>query len=284
MFLEQLRYLGRLVDFEVDGYDNFPWLQNYLDNYDVEPSATWYDTYKRMKQLSPHCKDLLLHCMWEGVERDCGELFQWRVTQEGFCCTFNYIRSDIAFPNQRAEPIKTRFYGIENGLQLILNQSEEDYYYPLLNQHGHTVLVFQPHDFPDMVSGSMEQRFSSPNENTMLELFTKTLDATESLRWFSPEIRGCFFRDEPKGYNGFYSQSECFMNCRVRSFVDLCDCIPFFIPRLPGDPLLSNNTQTCNLEHVQCLNKYQCKNDCISILCKCKYPSIPDHTMLPLHN
>lgn len=257
--MDQLRYMGRLLDFEVDGYDNLVWLQSYLNNYDVGETALWYDTYGRMKELSPQCDELLLHCMWEGVERNCEELFELRATQEGFCCTFNYVRSDTAFHFDRRseEAIKTRFYGTENGLQLILNASDSDYYYPLLNNYGHSALIFQAHDFPDQATGYLEQRFIKPNVETMIELFASTLEAKESLRWFRPEQRECLFRDERPGYNGFYSQSECLLNCRIRSFVALCDCVPFFIPRTTRNSLLSNNTQTCNLEHVSCLNKYQ---------------------------
>lgn len=257
--MEQLRYLGRLLDFEVDGYDNFAWLQTYLNRYDTD--GIWFDTYDRMRRLSPQCEELLLHCMWEGEERPCQELFSLRSTLDGFCCTFNYVRSDVNFRDGEAaaaEPIKTRFYGVENGLQLILKVSDEDYYYPLQNNYGHSVLVFQSHDYPDMASGYLEQRIIKPNVDTMVELFPSTLIADESLRLFGPQQRNCLFRDERQSYKGFYSQSECLLNCRIRSFVALCDCIPFFIPRTSTNPMLKE-TQTCNLEHVQCLNKYKSK-------------------------
>lgn len=258
--MEQLRYLGRLLDFDVGGQDDFIWLQTYLNVYDTEPEANWYDTYDRMRQLSPQCEEILLHCIWEGEVRPCGDLFQLRATQDGFCCTFNYVRTDTNFvdADPDPEPLTTRSYGVENGLQLVLNASSEDYYYPLLYNSGYSVLVFQSHDYPDMASGYLEQRFIKPNVDTMVELFPSTLIAKESLRWFWPEQRNCLFRDERTSYKGYYSQSECLLNCRVRSFVALCDCIPFFIPRASMN-LAFNNTPTCNLEHVQCLNKYKSK-------------------------
>lgn len=258
VFTEQLRYLGRLLDFEVDGADNFLWLQRYLTEYDVDPGSNWFDTYGRMRRLSPQCEEILEQCTWEGVERQCSELFQLRATQEGFCCTFNYVRSDANFPQQLGEPIKTRFYGAELGLILILNVGNEaDYYYPLLNNNGHSVLVFQSHDYPDMASGYLEQRFIKPNVETMVELFPSTLVAADSLRRFGPAQRNCLFRDERKQYKGQYSQSDCLLNCRIQSYVALCGCIPFYIP---VDTATLNTTQTCNLEHVQCLNKYKSKN------------------------
>lgn len=256
VFTEQLRFLGRLLDFEVDGADNFLWLQNYLNTYDVKAGANWFDTYTRMRQLTPQCEEILLQCTWEGVERQCDELFELRATQEGFCCTFNYVRSDANFQHQDGEPIKTRFYGADYGLILTLNVSQADYYYPLLNNDGHSVLVFQSHDYPDMASGYLEQRFIKPNVETMVELFPSSLFAAESLRRFDPAQRNCLFRDERKQYKGQYSQSDCLLNCRIRSYVALCDCIPFYIP---VDSEMLNTTQTCNLEHVQCLNKYKSK-------------------------
>lgn len=243
----------------MDGYDNFAWIQYYLNTYDTE--GIWFDPYQRMKSLSPQCKEMLLHCMWEGEERDCDELFDLRATQEGFCCTFNYVRADAAHQIKgNVAPIKTKLYGVENGLQLLINSSQTDYYYPLLNQHGHSALFFHAHDYPDQASGYLEMRFIKPNVESMFELYPRTLVARESLRWFTPEQRDCYFADEPPGYGGFYSQSECLLDCRIRSFVALCDCVPFFIPRTRRNQLLGNDTQTCNLEHVSCLNKYQSKN------------------------
>lgn len=257
VFAEQLRYLGRLLDYEVDGYDNFNWLQNYLNEFD-SPSI-WYDTYTRMRELSPQCDDMLLYCMWEGVERNCKDLFKLRTTQDGFCCTFNYVRADNQFPDLDEEPVKTHLHGVDSGLHVILNSSDADYYYPLLSHYGHSVHLFDPHDYPDMATGYLQQRFIKPNVETMVELFASTVVATESLRLFSPSQRNCLFQDERPGFNGHYSQSDCLLNCRIRSLDALCDCVPFFIPRTSDNPYLANSTQTCNLEHVACLNKYLSK-------------------------
>lgn len=256
---ERLRYLGRLLDYEVDGHDEFMWLQDQLNRYDVDEAVqkeTVYNSYGNMKRLSPQCEELILSCVWDKVTRNCSELFQLRATQEGFCCIFNYLRKDNRNYNDEDTPIRTKHFGPDYGLRIILNASTADYYYPLSNSEGFSAIIFQSFDYPDPTSGYLNQRFIKPNVETWMELFPSTLVGQDSVRVYSPIQRNCLFRDEVPEYGDHYSQSDCLFNCRIESYVALCGCIPFFIIHSSYNPVFKDQP-SCTLEHVQCLNKYK---------------------------
>lgn len=70
--------------------------------------------------------------------------------------------------------------------------------------------------------------------------------------------RQCLFSwEEYQDYQGNYQRSDCVINCRIRSMISLCGCIPFFLPyskntvRENGDVV-----PICSLEHLTCLNRY----------------------------
>lgn len=93
--LGRLRYLGRLYDFDGDGREIYEHFQDLLDKYDSNKTTGLWNIYERMKWLSPDCEDLLINCQWQGNEVNCLDIFVRRRTQEGFCCTFNYVRTNL---------------------------------------------------------------------------------------------------------------------------------------------------------------------------------------------
>ena len=38
------------------------------------------------------CHEMILECYWFGFQRDCGDLFDVRPTDNGFCCSFNTLK------------------------------------------------------------------------------------------------------------------------------------------------------------------------------------------------
>lgn len=49
-----------------------------------------YNSPPQTFQLTPQCSSMLSKCRFHDEERNCSELFAFRKTQDGFCCTFNY--------------------------------------------------------------------------------------------------------------------------------------------------------------------------------------------------
>lgn len=49
-------------------------------------------SYLTFDKLTPNCNELLIKCQWEGKDIECGEIFFTRLTNDGFCCSFNNVR------------------------------------------------------------------------------------------------------------------------------------------------------------------------------------------------
>lgn len=60
-------------------------------------------------------------------------------------------------------------------------------------------------------------------------------------------------------FNGEYTFPKCLLKCKLKSILDLCNCIPYFMPDSYED-LIKNTTARCTLAHVPCLNKYRSKS------------------------
>ena len=50
-----------------------------------------------LADLGHTCDDMLLHCVFEGLERNCSDIFTAIVTDEGECCAFNVMPKAIMY-------------------------------------------------------------------------------------------------------------------------------------------------------------------------------------------
>lgn len=97
--LQDIRYLGRLIDFDNDNNEEFVKFQDFLDYIDVDHQTNGnYDVMSTMEMLAPLCNEILISCEWSGIKYNCSDLFELRRTAEGYCCSFNYIRTNAQYP------------------------------------------------------------------------------------------------------------------------------------------------------------------------------------------
>jgi hypothetical protein len=112
-----VRYLGRLFDSDIEGSEELLWFQNFLDENDVDETQTFpirsrmsmvkrdilYTTsaskigennFFLLFQLMPKCEEYVVACYWLGQSRKCADLLQFKRTNQGYCCTFNYVREE----------------------------------------------------------------------------------------------------------------------------------------------------------------------------------------------
>lgn len=55
--------------------------------------------YQFFLQSTPVCKDYLTNCQWNGYTIPCSKLFHLKSTDDGFCCSFNSVPSQLSFAN-----------------------------------------------------------------------------------------------------------------------------------------------------------------------------------------
>lgn len=72
------------------------------------------------------------------------------------------------------------------GLTVLLNSSHADDMVSLLNMDAYVVIIHNPNDFPDVVSGSAIEVFPMNNEESFIAIRAKFMDTSEQLRTFDP--------------------------------------------------------------------------------------------------
>lgn len=91
-YMLNIRYFGRLLDFDIEGNEVFLSFQEQLEILDPDPDLGMWNVQKTIDFLRPSCDDLLLVCRFKGIEKNCSEYFTLKRTGFGSCCIFNSAR------------------------------------------------------------------------------------------------------------------------------------------------------------------------------------------------
>ncbi|XP_015190554.1 PREDICTED: sodium channel protein Nach-like [Polistes dominula] len=133
--------LGNLYHFDIDE-DELE--EIYLLHTILERGYNDYNVDRLMKRLLPKCRSILWQCSWNGKDQDCNEIFVLRITNNGYCCTFNSARrvglhnkDSFIFTSQTIK--RSKEAGSEYGLSVLLNPQLYDYAYKLLPIQGFKV-------------------------------------------------------------------------------------------------------------------------------------------------
>ncbi|CAK9800138.1 Sodium channel protein Nach [Anthophora plagiata] len=249
--LDMISQLGDLYDSEFITQKRFYRIDQLL--------TVFYDGYYSitdvMKRLTPQCSSILLKCRFHGEERNCSDLFDFRKTQDGFCCTFNYAVKGDDTPlnngiNHRMEPMKVEKLTEDGGLTVLLEPFLDDYFYPIFPSAGWKVTIFNPFDYPDVASGGVFEILISPKMHRSVEIQAIMFYSSRSIVPFPVEKRDCVFADEMITLRHFYTYSDCIVDCKIEDIWKLCGCIPFYLPN-------RESRRVCNLEDVACLSQHK---------------------------
>ncbi|KAG5312443.1 NACH protein, partial [Acromyrmex insinuator] len=235
-----------------------------------------YDVTQIMKTLTPQCSTILLKCILHGIDRNCSELFEFRKTQDGYCCTFNYVRESDDIPDlnnmikltRDQERVET--LGIENGLSVLMDPLLDDNFYSILPFRGWKVTVFNPTDYPDMTSGGVTEVFAIPQYETYLNVEATLFSSSQTIINLPRNKRNCLFSDETVFSNiTMYTYSDCIVDCKINDIQKFCGCRPFIYPRRGKKDY---SWHICNITDFQCLTKYKSKRLTI-------FPHEDDHSI-----
>lgn len=78
-----IRYFGRLYDADLEGIDEFGNFQDILDAVDSNKTTGVFNAKEKLEFLAPKCSDYVMKCKWGGEVADCGEIIEFRRTNEG---------------------------------------------------------------------------------------------------------------------------------------------------------------------------------------------------------
>ncbi|XP_014367108.2 sodium channel protein Nach [Papilio machaon] len=220
-----------------------------------------YDVNELMRNLTPRCEDLLLRCAWNDEPKNCSKLFDFRLTMNGYCCTFNYLRrSDGMFKDttEISRSIDMYKYGnkssfdFDQGLKILMRLNGSDDFYYNRPLQGAQLQFSDAYDFPDAPSGSFSMQIISPNVQMTVLVTASFTEASRDIQHVPVKLRQCLFYDESQ-YLSFYTHSDCMLKCRMSFLLANCNCTPFNMPKML-------NTRTCDMRDVPCLRIYNAQS------------------------
>ncbi|XP_043493891.1 sodium channel protein Nach-like isoform X2 [Polistes fuscatus] len=223
-----------------------------LDFYEGE-----YDMDAIMKELTPQCTVMLVKCLFNGNEYNCSDIFSFEKTQDGYCCTFNYIIGNNLNDDKEPMEVKTvKDLGIERGLTVLMEPFLDDYFYTFLPVIGWKVTLFNPTDYPDNISGGVTEVLVSPLLESYLEIEAVSFYSTSQTKSYPIPKRKCIFPNEIQTRYGDYSYSDCLVDCREQQIWKMCKCIPFYLPTRT-EAQSQHGRRACTLTDITCLDRYK---------------------------
>lgn len=140
---------------------------------------------------------------------------------------------------------------------LTVKAQSADYFYSLFNTAGFNVLIFDPLEYPDSSSGGVVEKFVSAGTETFVRIDATTISSEESILQYDVSKRECLYSTEAREKDGTnYERGTCILNCRMRSVIALCGCVPFFMYVNSYKASGENLPPVCGLQNNGCLNKY----------------------------
>lgn len=145
-------------------------------------------------------------------------------------------------------------------LIVTLNVSRRDYFWNMFQGPGFRVLIFNENEFPDSISGGIVEKQIQPGTENFLRVDPVTVESDANVLYYGVETRECYYPSENRNrYGGDYTRSSCILNCRIRSVIALCNCVPFYLYVNTYLPNQEQMPQVCTLQNIPCLAKYKIK-------------------------
>ncbi|XP_058830343.1 pickpocket protein 28-like [Topomyia yanbarensis] len=217
-----------------------------------------YNPAKMMLEMNQPCEQLIKYCYWLGVEVPCSKYVQVTKTHIGFCCSFNADKS--MFVGHKANvrstgPVNIRLSGAGKnvGLSVIVDIQPDNYLAPAKSFYGAEVFVHNPQDFP---SDSDLVDTIQPGWDVDFCVTPFPIGSSSSLKRVPLLQRQCYMADEGKlQSNNQFSLNLCMSECRLRTIIKLCQCVPFYYADF--NITEAENAPLCTLQKVDCLRHFR---------------------------
>lgn len=191
-----------------------------------------YNPQTMLLDLNQPCPSLIRYCYWLGQEVPCDKYFHVTKTHVGFCCSFNVVPAMLV--GNKATQLSTRGStdirlsgaGKHVGLSVTVDIEPQNYMAPTKSFFGAEVFLHSPNDFP---ADSDFEDTLQPGWDVDFCVTPMPIDSSDSLRRVPLKKRQCFMEGEGTVQSGSpFSSNLCMSECRLRTIVKLCNCVPFF--------------------------------------------------------
>ncbi|KAF5291553.1 hypothetical protein FQR65_LT01866 [Abscondita terminalis] len=272
--------------------------QDYLKSFGIEcqtnfmDDSMYFDWYLRLDHINPDNERVLRF-----FGKDAKNLITMSVTEDGYCLTFNKLldgdilrhpdalglgdkRPDLNIRKWSLEegyplgddfdsyPKRTCMSGFDGGFiieGLYVNHTQMEY---LCHQglQAFKVVLHHPSEQPNM-----DKHFKIPlNHLVHVAIKPSLITVSKELQYYNPKDRGCYFAKEKYlSLYKLYTQENCLVECLSNFTVKNCDCVPFWMPRVPGVKICGPCKIDCiKLSKIQYLS-YTNRNEQVLKPCEC---------------
>ncbi|XP_074032749.1 pickpocket protein 28 [Leptinotarsa decemlineata] len=242
----------------------------------VTQPYNWSTLRNFLIRVGTSCSDMMKVCLWSSQKKECDELFNNDLTDEGLCCSFNRLPPKNIFRNPNDISLLNQTYpdnvydwnpekgftdednGDENivpkrplgagshlGLTVVMDAQIDEYYCSSTSSVGFKIILSNPIETPKMAAfGSLlatglEVRYS---------ITPSVREASDNLRNIPLKKRQCYFAEERRlQYYRSYTQTNCNLECQSNYTYEMCLCIPYYLPR-------NKSIKACGKTDTKCVN------------------------------
>uniref|UniRef100_A0A182FFS8 Pickpocket n=1 Tax=Anopheles albimanus TaxID=7167 RepID=A0A182FFS8_ANOAL len=189
-------------------------------------------------ELIQPCEDLIKVCYWLGTEVPCPTVIRRTRTDNGYCCSFNVdetmqplLASDNQTlprtPNvQEYRPKRLSGAGRHVGLSLLIDVQPNSYMAPTKSFYGAEVYVHDSQDFP---SDDDYEHAVQPGWDVAMAVIPLPIESSSTMSQVPQEMRNCYLpEDDDSEWAENINLNVCLSECRLRTIIKLCNCIPFY--------------------------------------------------------
>lgn len=225
------------------------------------------DVIRRMVDLNSNVKPLMLSAI--DYAKEMNEYFVSTLTEHGLCQSFNvlseminenivhddysYFMDKINISGWSYEdgykdgsnytyPIRKLYAGKSKSLMMVLRSDKSFIDNECYQEPGFRVMIHQPTAYPTLA----EHLIVPYNSFVQIKIEPKLTTTADSLRFYSPERRQCFYPHERKlKFFRYYNQHNCKLECLANIMLDHCGCVTFALPR-------DKKTRLCEVYETEC--------------------------------
>ncbi|KAF5296272.1 hypothetical protein FQR65_LT10267 [Abscondita terminalis] len=238
-----------------------------------DEATKWENVLKFILRVNPSCQEILKVCLWKQETMECEDLFNSALTDDGLCCTFNALPKSYIFRNPRemaglnltfppevddwnpengysenstayALPWRAAGAGTHLGLTLVLDAQLSSYYCSSSTGVGFKVLLHNPLETPKMADFAL---LVAPGLEARVAIHPKLYDASQTIRGIEIRKRMCYFTNERSlQFYRTYTELNCKLECQANYTLQLCGCVPFYLPKNRFKKICSKRQEACS--------------------------------------
>ncbi|KYN01018.1 Sodium channel protein Nach [Cyphomyrmex costatus] len=238
--------------------EHVPGGKNYISDLKLLLKTNNLTLVNFIKALRP-CEDIFESCTWEGVDKNCNELFKISYTFAGICCSFNYhLEESIETGRVTKNLLRTNLYGSRTGLQIIVQRNyliEDDdindkYIKSSTNSVGLVMFSHHPLEYVATVAERQILQKGHYIHTSVNPIINKKLSGYYHQDSMSGKIiPNCADEETKLEYFPTYGYSNCFISCSIRAVLQACGCLPIYYTPIAEKYSL----KLCEWEDFKCL-------------------------------